>query len=33
MGFKEIEVGFPSSSETEYEICRELIEGDTSLTM
>lgn len=27
MGFKEIEVGFPSSSETEYEICRELIEG------
>lgn len=27
MGFKEIEVGFPSASETEYEICRELIEG------
>ena len=27
MGFKEIEVGFPSSSDTEYEICRELIEG------
>ena len=27
MGFKEIEIGFPSSSETEYEICRELIEG------
>lgn len=26
-GFKEIEVGFPSASETEYEICRELIEG------
>ena len=27
MGFKEIEVGFPSASETEYEIFRELIEG------
>lgn len=27
MGFKEIEVGFPSASGTEYEICRELIEG------
>ena len=27
VGFKEIEVGFPSASETEYEICRELIEG------
>ncbi len=27
MGFKEIEIGFPSSSETEYEICRTLIEG------
>lgn len=27
MGFKEIEIGFPSASETEYEICRELIEG------
>ena len=27
MGFKEIEVGFPSASETEFEICRELIEG------
>ena len=25
MGFKEIEIGFPSASETEYEICRELI--------
>ena len=23
MGFKEIEIGFPSASETEYEICRE----------
>lgn len=27
MGFKEIEIGFPSASDTEYEICRELIEG------
>lgn len=27
MGFKEIEIGFPSASETEYEICRELIDG------
>ena len=27
MGFKEIEIGFPSASETEYEICRKLIEG------
>ena len=27
LGFKEIEIGFPSASETEYEICRELIEG------
>ncbi|SMC46284.1 2-isopropylmalate synthase [Papillibacter cinnamivorans] len=27
IGIKEIEVGFPSSSETEYEIIRELIEG------
>ena len=27
MGFREIEVGFPSANETEYEICRELIEG------
>ncbi len=26
-GFKEIEVGFPSASETEYEILRELIDG------
>ncbi len=28
MGFKEIEIGFPSASETEYEICRTLIERD-----
>lgn len=28
MGFKEIEIGFPSASDTEYEICRELIEGN-----
>lgn len=27
VGFKEIEIGFPSASETEYEICRELIQG------
>ena len=26
IGFKEIEIGFPSASETEYEICRALIE-------
>ena len=30
IGVKEIEIGFPSASETEYEICRELIEGATS---
>ena len=27
IGFKEIEIGFPSASDTDYEICRELIEG------
>ena len=27
LGFKEIEVGFPSASETEYEILRALIDG------
>ncbi len=27
VGFKEIEVGFPAASETEYEFCRALIEG------
>ncbi len=27
-GFKEIEVGFPAASETEYEFCRTLIERD-----
>ena len=26
LGFKEIEIGFPASSETEYEFCRTLIE-------
>ncbi len=26
VGFKEIEIGFPASSETEYELCRTLIE-------
>ncbi len=28
IGFKEIEVGFPAASETEYEFCRVLIEQD-----
>ena len=28
IGFREIEVGFPASSETEFEILRTLIEGD-----
>lgn len=28
VGFKEIEIGFPSASETEYEICRRLIEDN-----
>ncbi|MGX8699330.1 MAG: 2-isopropylmalate synthase, partial [bacterium] len=28
VGFKEIEVGFPAASETEYEFCRRLIEDD-----
>ena len=27
VGFKEIEIGFPSASATDYDICRELIEG------
>ena len=27
MGYKEIEVGFPSASETDYNFCRELIDG------
>ena len=27
LGFKEIEIGFPAASETEYEFCRKLIEG------
>ena len=27
-GFKEIEIGFPAASETEYEFCRTLIEND-----
>ena len=26
LGFKEIEIGFPAASETEYELCRTLIE-------
>ena len=28
MGFKEIEIGFPSASETEYAFCRHLIENE-----
>ncbi|NHQ57867.1 2-isopropylmalate synthase [Micrococcus luteus] len=28
MGFKEIEVGFPSASQTDYDFVRQLIEGD-----
>ncbi len=28
VGFKEIEIGFPAASETEYEFCRTLIERD-----
>ncbi len=28
IGFKEIEIGFPSANETEFQICRELIEKD-----
>ncbi len=28
LGFKEIEIGFPASSETEYQLCRTLIEND-----
>ena len=27
IGVKEVEIGFPSASETDYQICRELIEG------
>ena len=27
MGFKEIEVGFPSASQTDFDFCRELIDG------
>lgn len=28
IGFKEIEIGFPAASDTEYEFCRTLIEKD-----
>ena len=28
IGFKEIEIGFPAASETEYEFCRALIENN-----
>jgi 2-isopropylmalate synthase len=27
MGYKEIEIGFPSASQTDYDFCRELIDG------
>ncbi|MGD0941683.1 MAG: 2-isopropylmalate synthase [Terracidiphilus sp.] len=28
LGFKEIEIGFPAASQTDYDFCRELIEND-----
>jgi 2-isopropylmalate synthase len=28
IGFKEIEIGFPSASQTDFDFCRELIDGD-----
>jgi 2-isopropylmalate synthase len=28
MGFKEIEVGFPSASQTDFDFCRQLVEED-----
>ena len=31
LGFKEIEVGFPAASETEYQFLRKLIEEDLCL--
>lgn len=31
IGFKEIEIGFPSASDTEYAFCRHLIEKNSSL--
>jgi 2-isopropylmalate synthase len=27
MGYKEIEIGFPSASQTDFDFCRDLIEG------
>lgn len=33
IGFKEIEIGFPAASETEYEFCRTLIEKISYLMM
>ena len=32
VGFKEIEVGFPAASQTEFDFMRRLIEADTSRT-
>ena len=29
LGFKEIEIGFPAASQTDFDFCRELIEGGT----
>src|SRR3712207_374179 len=31
MGYKEIEVGFPSASQTDFDFVRELIEGDLKI--
>src|ERR1700733_11705720 len=28
LGFKEVEVGFPAASQTDFDFCRELIEND-----
>ena len=32
MGYKEIEVGFPSASQTDFDFCRQLIDEGTSPT-
>ena len=32
IGFKEIEIGFPAASETDYNFCRHLIDNDRYLT-
>ena len=33
IGVKEVEIGFPSASDTDYEICRRAHRGATSPTM